>query len=143
MRIREFNASRDWNKIAWKETMWLNFLRALCVSPVMIIFFALNNSDSWKLGLIWPIYYFIAVPIFLLLRPVMFWILGPLAMIIWIPLCLVFISGGDPIVFLISKIKPKLVPIQGFKFINLELFIFVEKPENRRNGEEEMMDSDY
>lgn len=140
---KKSKVSINWKKVMWKETMWLNFLRALCVSPVMMIFFALNNSDSWMLGLIWPIYYFIAVPILLLLRPVIFWALGPFAPLLWIFLSLVFICGGDPIVFLISKIKPQLVPVQDFKFINFEIFIVVEKPENRRNGEGEMMDSDY
>jgi hypothetical protein len=115
---------------------------------VLLIFFALtggfNNSADLMVAILWPIYYFMAVPILLfVIRPMIFLVGGPLAPLVWIPLCLICICGGDPTVFLISKIKPQLVPIQGFKFINFELFIFVEKPENRRNGEGEMMDSDY
>lgn len=135
--------SINWNRVMWKETLWLNFLRAICVTPVVLIFTALSNGEMIT-AILWPLNYFLMVPILLFLfRPVAFWILGPLANLLWIPICLIFICGGDPIVFLISKIKPQLVPIQGFKFINLELFIFVEKPEKRRNGEEEMFDSDY
>lgn len=102
MTIREFNASKDWNKVMWKETLWLNFLRALCVTPVMVIFFLLGqggDSGVVMFAILWPIYYFIAVPFFVfILRPIMFAILGPLANLLWIPLCLVFICGGDPYV---------------------------------------------
>lgn len=135
--------SINWNRVMWKETLWLNFLRAICVTPVVLIFTALSNGEMIT-AILWPLNYFLMVPILLFLfRPLAFGILGPIANLLWIPMCLIFICGGDPIVFLISKIKPQLVPIQDFKFINLELFIFVEKPEKRRNGEEEMMDSDY
>ncbi len=129
---KKTNFSINWNRVMWKETLWLNFMRAVCVSPIMTIFLASSNSgsnsDSWIFGLIWPIYYFIAVPILLLFRSLVYWTGGPLAPLVWIPVCLIMISGGDPIVFLISKIKPQLVPIQDFKFINFEIFIFVEKP---------------
>jgi hypothetical protein len=140
---KKSNFSINWNKVMWKETMWLNFLRAVCVTPIVVAIQA-SQSSSILVGLLWPIYYFMAVPILLfVIRPMIFLVGGPLAPLVWIPLCLMLICGGDPIVFLISKIKPQLVPIQGFKFINFELFIFVEKPENRRNGEGEMFDSDY
>lgn len=146
---KQSKISINWNRVMWKETLWLNFLRAVCVTPIFVAVQAPQYSGSPSetppyVYLLWPIMYFLAVPILVFfVRPVTFWAGGPLAPLIWIPICLIFISAGDPIVFLISKIKPQLVPIQDFKFINFEIFIFVEKPEKRRNGEEEMFDSDY
>jgi len=141
--MQELNIFRDWDRISWKDSLWFNFMRAICFTPVAITFFTLNGASDLTPAFFWPIIYFFCVLIFLTISPILNAAGGPLAPIMWAFFSLIFVSAGDPIVFLISKIKPDLVPVQNCKFIYLRLFVFVLKPENISNGQEKMIDSDY
>ncbi len=136
--VPNFNPFTNFNQIMWKKTLWINFLRAVCVLPVLVGFFALNDS-----------LYFEVVPFFLLYTFLYLFLMAPLLIFLdrlvmitfsltGLPIigqiinalsALVFISGGDPIVFALSKIKPEIVPVQRYPFINFSVIMFVVKQE--------------
>jgi hypothetical protein len=113
----------------WKETLWLNFLRAVCVLPVLIGFSIMSGGmASASFYISYPFIYIILVaPLLVLIRAFAIAIGGGLAWFIIIPMALIFIAGGDPIVFAISKIKPELIPLNKYPFICLDVALFVLK----------------
>lgn len=154
MARKEFSLFKDWNRIYWKDTIRLNFARAVCVTPIIFIVFlvaVIGGGDSPALlliALLWPVLYFVFVPFIMLFFSLLFIVFGdicePLIWIFFYWISLFVISLGDPILFLLRKRKPNLVPpVNDFRFINFKLVLFVYEKENRRNEQEEMMDSDY
>lgn len=132
-----FNPFKNFNRIRWKDTLWLNVLRSVCVLPVLIGFsITTGNSTSDSQTSIWffifyPFFYpFLVAPILVFFRAIFMAILGGLAGILIIPMSLLFIAGGDPIMFFLHKIKPQLVPIQQYPFICLDVVMFVLKEES-------------
>lgn len=129
---KNFNPFTNFHLILWKETLWLNFLRAVCVLPVLIIFSVSTGIDNSPFFYItYPFsYVFLMAPLLVLFRAFVIAIGGGLAWVIIIPISLICIAGGDPIVFLIKKIKPTLVPLKNYPFICLDVFIFVLKDQS-------------
>lgn len=136
MNERNFAFFKNFHRIMWKETLWLNFLRAFCVLPVLILFNVSQGTEASPLFYAaYPFaYIFMAAPLLILVKKMIIIISGELAgilmIIILIPLIFISIAGGDPIVFLIKKIKPTLVPVEKYPFISLDLFIFVLRDES-------------
>lgn len=126
-----FSLVNNFSQILWKETLWLNFLRPLCALPVLITFSVLTNNPSGTPAFFisYPfLYLFIIFPVLLLIKAIASAAGGPLAWIIMVPLSLICITGGDPLVFLLSKVKPGLVPIKNYPFLSFNVAMFVLKP---------------
>jgi len=125
--MEEFSFRRDLKSVVWGPTLLLNFFRSLAAGIAWFIFSILINSTSPSL-LLFPIVYFI------ILLPTGL-IAGKLseAGVPFAGLFSMFISllviVGDPLVYILHKIKPELVPIEKFGFFNLRLIIFVLKNE--------------
>ncbi|PSO63208.1 MAG: hypothetical protein BRC36_08575 [Cyanobacteria bacterium QH_2_48_84] len=131
--MSNFNPLTNFNRVRWKETLWLNFLRAVCVLPVLIGFTIVSESTDSMISalyfmIMYPFFYLIVIaPILVLVRAIWIVFLGRLAWIPIIPISLIFIAGGDPIMFLLKKIKPELVPLKQYPFICLDVAMFVLK----------------
>ncbi|MCS5699338.1 hypothetical protein NZK32_09835 [Cyanobium sp. FGCU-52] len=126
----QINPITDFDKILWKQTLWINFLRPLCALPALIAFSSLtgNSSGTPLFFVSYPLLYlFLFVPILLLIKIIAQAAGGPLAGLLTVPLALIMITGGDPIVFIISKVKPDLVPIQNYPILSFDLAMFVLK----------------
>ena len=121
-----FSFRKDFGKIMWKETLWINFLRSLFAGPViMILMLMTGESPSQALSaLIFPITYFVAVlPLGLFMA-----FLSDLGVpVVWIfPVIFsVMVAIGDPFVFILRKFNPSLVPVYKFNFMNFVLILFV------------------
>lgn len=114
----------------WKETLWVNSLRSACALPLLI--FMLSRSDSEQnllvLAIVYPFIYLPLVAPFLMIFKVFCEAVGKqLAPILLIPINIIFISGGDPLVFLLSKWKPSLVPIRNYPVFSFDAAMFVLK----------------
>ncbi len=122
----DFSFKRDFNQIKWKETLWLNFLRALFAGPIWTIVM-LSTGEPFSVAgtyLMFPLLYFVgALPIGLI---------GSFLSGLGVPfagwftiLCSLLVVVGDPFVFVIHKVKPNLVPVEKFSIFNFKLIIFV------------------
>ena len=135
MNDRNFNPFQNLDRILWKETLQVNFLRTVCVLPVLTIALIASGVEITAiLGIIifYPILYLIlGVPLLLFMKELILAIGGPfggiLVLLLIIPVTIMYISGGDPIMFFLKKIKPELIPLEKYPFISFQLAIFVLK----------------
>lgn len=117
----------SWNRVQWQSTILLNLLRSVAAGIVWFIIRLLLQDPvaDAAVMLLLPVFYFtILLPIgllaiFLANAGVPF--VSLLSMI-----AAVAIIVGDPPLFLVSLIKPELLPVQGYPLINLNLIVFVQ-----------------
>ena len=127
--LREFRFTRDFRQIQWKATIWYNLLRAACAGLVIgILMFifpqsAGDRTTALAAPFIWPIAYVIVfLPmgiIFSLLRSIPF--VGLIAAFF----ALVAVAIGDPIVCILHKIFPNIVPVASPPLFSLYLVFWV------------------
>ncbi len=127
--VRDFQFSRDFRKIQWGATLWYNLLRASCaglVIGVLMFFFNQNETDLFSAiasPLVWPIGYLILfLPlgiIFSILREL------PFVGILSVFFSLIAVAIGDPIVCILHKFFPKLVPVESPSIFSLILVFWV------------------
>lgn len=107
-------------QIMWKETIQVNVLRLICAGIVWSIILSLTGSSDAAMALI-------AIPIGY----------APMALIamalnkagiggIFSLAALLLALPGDPLMFLLRLIAPKLVPMQYYSPINLAFFLYVK-----------------
>lgn len=127
--LRDFSFTRDFRQIQWGATIWYNLLRAACAGLVLgifLFFFPQSPGDQMRAlatPLIWPIGYLIMfLPmgiIFSLLRNL------PFVGIIALFFAIIAVSIGDPIVCILHKIFPKIVPVDSPPLFSLYLVFWV------------------
>lgn len=122
--MSDFSIKRDWKKINWKATFQYNVFRSLCATPVWLLFTSLLNEQFiWQM-ILFPVAYF---AFWLPFGLICGWLarLGiPFVGLLSIVSSLVIVVG-DPVVWIISKIKPDLVPVDKPKFLDFHLIVFV------------------
>ncbi len=113
-----------------KETIWLNALRSICAGIVWMIlsFFMPSDANSpFYVKLFFPI----AVPVLFLMFLVIAQILKMFNMEgIGNILCMFFTVPGDPLLYILFKAKPELVPVKSlniFNFVSL-ILVYKDKP---------------
>lgn len=130
---RQFYSMTDFRLVLWKETLWMNFLRAACALPFLItVSLITKNSAGTPIFFVsYPfMYLFFVVPILFLVKAICQAAGGPLAPLLLIPITLFMISGGDPIVYFLSKVKPEVVPIKNYPFLSFDFAMLVLKEES-------------
>lgn len=145
--MSSFSLTRDFNKIAWKTTFLVNLERSFVAGIIWFCVALLSGepllaTTSEELGA-WPFLFFPLVYfIFLLPAGLVYYFLAGLlsgcgffiGLPVWLCGILVSLSiaVADPILFVISKIKPEIVPVEDYSFISLNLIIFVLKSEGQQ-----------
>jgi ABC-type polysaccharide/polyol phosphate export permease len=134
---REFSISRDWKSIAWGATLWHNALRAACAGLVFAVLgLALGGGKAGgpDTG------FLLSMPLILPIGYLLFYM--PLGMVCaflsrFIPfigiiafMCALFVLPGDPIVWVLSIVAPRVVPMAKPGFMNFALIMWVLKPED-------------
>ncbi len=101
-----------------KQTIWVNFLRSFCTGIIIAIvgFFMPTGAESIGFAVLLvpffvPLIYFASYLLSFILK---LFGLGGIGNI----MCMLFSVPGDPLVFLLSQVKPELVPVENFKFLN-------------------------
>jgi hypothetical protein len=114
----------------FKETLWLNLLRGAAAGVVwMIIFLVVNPPETNKAMLLtFPI----GLPIGMVtIMPIISGIframksMGIPFMGLGNVVIALLVVPGDPIVYMLHKIKPEIVPVEEYKFITWNPFIVV------------------
>lgn len=110
-----------------KETIWLNILRSVCAGIVWVIisFFMSNDGNSpFYIKLVYPLVF----PLFLL----MFYLGSQILKLFNLAgigniLCMLVTVPGDPLLFILFKIKPEIVPVKSLDFFNFVGILLVYK----------------
>ncbi|NUM45469.1 MAG: hypothetical protein HUU38_12260 [Anaerolineales bacterium] len=125
--MQPFSLTKDFKHIQWGSTLWLALLRSLS-STVMWFFIALALQDDAAFSMLaFPVIYFaILLPAGLIASVLNDWGVP----FVWFILLMASISiiVGDPLLWVINKIKPGIVPVEEYGFINFKLIIFVLDP---------------
>ncbi|MCK4358027.1 MAG: hypothetical protein KAW92_04670 [Candidatus Cloacimonetes bacterium] len=127
--MQDFSLKRDFKLIQWGPTLLLNLVRSFCAGITwLIIFLAFGSplSEIWFF-ILFPIpYFFVYVPIGLLI--ILLSEIGvPFIGILMYILSLMMVAG-DPLTFLLHKVKPALVPAEHYGFLNFRVIIFILQP---------------
>jgi hypothetical protein len=133
--MSKFSLERDFNRIMWGRTLWFNLLRAFCAGIIWTIIALVSGTQissgipSAMLPLVAPIAYIFLLITYLVIVKIPILIPGKLLHTLT-TLAYSFIFGfavavGDPLVFILHRIKPAFVPVEKFDFINFEMCIFV------------------
>ena len=127
--VREFQFARDFRKIQWGATLWYNLMRAACaglVLGILMFFFPQSEADRFT-GLAAPLFWPVAYLIMFLPMGVVFSVLRELPFVGLLAAFFFFFSVavGDPLVCLIHKLAPKLVPVDAPPLFSLSLVFWV------------------
>lgn len=119
----EFNFTEDISSVLWRETFWLNALRAAGAGVVWGLL-GLILGDPMGLVMIagLPVtYFFFLLPIGLLA-----------AWLSWIPfiglitgLFALIVAVGDPLVYTLKQFRPRWVPLEDPDMFSFQLIGFV------------------
>jgi len=134
----DFSFGRDFKRINWGQTAHLNLLRAVGAGIVFgaanLLFPSPQNVGSISsplLSLAFPIvfpliYFLLFFPFGCFLR-----LLGAMG----VPfaglaanIVGIIVAVGDPLVFILSKVRPTWVPVNKFSFFNFAMIVFAVKP---------------
>jgi hypothetical protein len=137
--MSEFSFSRDYKKVQWGRTLWLNLLRAFAAGLVITIIVLISGGNTGPNGppllaipFLAPLIYLIALPAYLIATKIMATFAGGAGgvgvLIVSVMFGLVLVAG-DPLVFALHKLKPALVPTERFNFMNFTLCIWVLDPQ--------------
>lgn len=113
---REFQFSRDFRSIGWRATLQYNLLRACmagCVWAVIMLLFP-QPGQPRAMALLWPFawplfYMIVVIPCTLvisILRSV------PFVGLFGVFLAAISVAIGDPLVCVLKKFAPQLVPVE-------------------------------
>ena len=121
--MSDFSIRRDWKQINWKATFQFNVFRSVCSVPMWALLIILSGQKLSWVVLLFPVFYFGFWLPFGLLCSWLARIGVPFIGLLSVISSLVIVVG-DPIVWIISKIKPELVPIEKPKFLDFHLIVF-------------------
>lgn len=128
--LRDFKLSRDYKSIHWGATLQHNMLRAACAG---LVFGSIQGFQSgrWNdliLIIGCPIIWLICLPFGLFAAKLAEKGVPFIGLLTWIPALMII--PGDPLVWVLSMIAPRLVAMEKPPFISLSLVSWVLKNED-------------
>jgi len=126
---QSFDYSQESSRVSWKPTIILNMIRTFIGGTLIAIVALIGTHDLGALGLI-------AAPIGWLIVGLPAWFIcqklpaTPKAIVALgfvLPFLIIGLVG-DPIIFIISKVKPVLIPVETPAFMSFSPVLFVLKP---------------
>jgi hypothetical protein len=127
--LRDFRFTRDFRKIKWGATIWYNLLRAACAGLVLgiLMFIFPQSADDRFTAIAAPLLWPIAFLVMFLPMGVVFSVLRKLPFVGLLAafFALLAVAIGDPIVCVLHKLFPKLVPIESPPIFSLNLVFWV------------------
>jgi len=108
-----------------KETAWLNILRSVCAGIVWMIvsFFFINDVNSpFYIKLLYPLVFPFVLLIFYVVAQILkLFNLGGVGNV----MCMFATVPGDPLLYVLFKLKPEIVPVKSLKIFNFVGIILV------------------
>jgi hypothetical protein len=117
----------------FKETLWVNLLRCVAAGMVWMVILLFSRPPEFSLTqiLLAPLWFPLG---YLMVVPLVYGCLNLISSISGLPIITLgnyilalIVIPGDPIVYVLHKVKPDWVPVERYSFIDFALFIFVTK----------------
>ena len=128
--LRDLSFSRDFRSIKWGATLQYNLLRAFCAGVIItccMLFssqFEHNRVSALIYLLLWPLGYLIFfIPLVLLLSFLSSSV--PFAGLLALLFAILLVSIGDPVVCVLKRLFPKLVPAERPPLFSTNLLNFI------------------
>ena len=140
-----FQFARDFRRILWKDTIWLNLLRAAFGGLVWSVFLWTQGGSDPQMFLLMPLMYPVVVLPVVLFASLLARLGVPFAGLFSLLFSLLIVVG-DPFVYVLHKVAPKWVPVKEFGFINFYAIIFVyydEEAEEEAAEQDEPLPPEY
>ncbi len=127
----------EFKSVDWKATLLLHLVRSgsagVLWATVALLAGAAGSGVWWAMPVLMPVMYFIGMPMYLFIAKIVASMLGGdgFGPAIVGLMALAFALGivvGDPIVYVLHKKWPELVPVEHFAFFNLVVVLFVYPP---------------
>jgi hypothetical protein len=108
-----------------KETIWINVLRGICAGIMLLIltfFMPKEQMAPLQFRIFFPIAYpFIILFFFLITQILSIFSLGGIGRLTTTIVAII----GDPLLFILHKVKPEWVPIEKLNFLNFNAFFLI------------------
>jgi len=136
--------TQNFRQIRWGKTLWYSLLRSICAGFVIgMLMFIFPESEGNRMcglegSLFYPFAYFF---IFFPMGIVFFWLQEfPFVRLLSGYIALCSISLGDPIIYIMHKFFPRLVPIKSPPFFSFLLIFWVfDEQESSTSAAESMV----
>lgn len=134
--MEAFSWKRDLNIVDWRATILHNLLRAACagiVVSIIMLFFVpeVGVGSALLYVLIWPIGYLIFMLPMGLVAGFLSRVGVPFVGLLSIAFSLA-IAIGDPLVWMLKRTKPEIVPVDKPGFFEFSVIVFVIDEEKKR-----------
>lgn len=125
---QSFDYSQESSRVSWSQTIIMNMIRMFLGGTVIALIALIGTRDPSTLGLI-------AAPIGWLIVGLPAWFIcqklpptpkGIVALMFVLPFLLIGLVG-DPFIFIVSKVKPALIPVEEPGFMSFSAILFVLK----------------
>jgi hypothetical protein len=130
-----FSLKDNFKKIQWVPTFLLHLMRAFSAGLiwclVMMFTGARGTVSPFSILLTFPIIYFTFVPMILVISKIMSIFIDVLgegfyAMVSFFFALLIIV--GDPLLFVLNKLKPGILPVEKFNIVNFSMMLFILDP---------------
>lgn len=125
----------NFKEVDWLPTLQLHVVRAVCAGLVwmLVALCAGAGLKALTAPLMFPFFYVIGLPIYLGVAKLVGAIMGDqgfgqLVMGLIVLAASLGIVVGDPLVMILHRQVPRLVPVEEFKFMNFVMVLFVCRP---------------
>lgn len=126
----------DFKTVQWKPTAQLHLIRSVSAGLVwaVVLLLTVGNANDgppwWAMPFMLPVLYFVGTPFYLVIAKAAaaFGDMGKAFAGFIILALAVGIVVGDPLVYLLAKQRPDLVPVERFGFVNFVAVMFVTPP---------------
>lgn len=126
--VRDFSFLRDFRHILWGPTLKYNLLRSACAGVVLGLAMITFPQDGGRaLGLVTPLMWPIGYLVFFLPFGIMLSLFRALPFVGLFAafLSLIAVAIGDPIVYVLKKNFPQIVPVDSPPLFSLNLIFWV------------------
>lgn len=127
---QSFDYSRDASSVSWPQTIILNMIRMFFGGLVIALIALIATREFGALVLIlsaplgWLV---VSLPAWLICQKLPSKPEGIVALIFVLPFLIIGLVG-DPFIFIISKVKPTLIPVDKPGLMSFSAVLFVLKP---------------
>ena len=125
---QSFDYSQDSARVSWRQTIIFNMIRMLLGGTIIALVSVIATREVGALALI-------SAPLSWLVVGLPAWIIcqklpptpkGIVALFFVLPYLLIGMAG-DPLLFVLAKVKPSLIPVEQPSFMSFSAVLFVLK----------------
>jgi len=127
--MASFDYSQESSRVSWSQTIIMNMIRTFLGGTVIALVALIVTRDLEYLGLMAApiIWLMVGLPAWLICQKLPMTPKGIVSLMFVLPFLVIGLVG-DPFIFIVSKLKPSLIPVEKPGFMSFSAVLFVLKP---------------